>query len=142
MDSTYTVMIVDDNAEDRFLLTRFLQKTELSLVILKVSSGIEGLELLTTSVDVLQERYPGISAPVTLFLDINMPLMNGWEFVEELERLRASIQLNPTIVMMYSTSDDEQDKNKAQEYETVANYIVKGESTADTLKAAILANHQ
>lgn len=142
MDSTYTVMIVDDNAEDRFLLTRFLQKTELSLVILEVSSGIEGLELLTTSVDVLQERYPGISAPVTLFLDINMPLMNGWEFVEELERLRAKIQLNPTIVMMYSTSDDEQDKNKAQEYETVANYIVKGESTADTLKTAILANHQ
>lgn len=141
MTSTYTVMIVDDNSEDRYILKRYLQKTELSLVVLEMSSGADGIELLTTPVGELELQYPGISAPVTLFLDINMPLMNGWEFVEELERLRNEIQLRPTVVLMYSTSGDEYDRDKADQYKTIANYIVKGESTPESLKEAILAAH-
>ncbi|MFK8083301.1 MAG: response regulator [Granulosicoccus sp.] len=141
MTSTYTVMIVDDNSEDRYILKRYLQKTELSLVVLEMSSGADGIELLTTPVGELELQYPGISAPVTLFLDINMPLMNGWEFVEELERLRNEIQLRPTVVLMYSTSGHEYDRDKADQYKTIANYIVKGESTPESLKEAILAAH-
>jgi len=141
MASTYTVMIVDDNSDDRYILKRYLHKTGLSLVILEVASGQEGIDLLMTSIDELEAQHKGISAPVTLFLDINMPLMNGWEFVEELDRQRNNIQLKPMVVLMYSTSSDEHDKVKASEYETVANYIVKGESKPETLREAILANH-
>ncbi|MFK7857406.1 MAG: response regulator [Granulosicoccus sp.] len=141
MSSTYTVMIVDDNSEDRYILKRYLEKTELPLVLLEVSSGMDGIELLTTPVVQLEKEYPGISAPVTLFLDINMPLMNGWEFVEELELQSMKVELRPTVVLMYSTSADKYDKDKATQYKTVSNYIVKGESTPEMLKNAILSNH-
>jgi len=141
MDELYTVMIVDDNAEDRYFLKRYLGKTKLPLVILEVSSGTEGIELLTTPVEELAVLYPGISAPVTLFLDINMPLMNGWEFVEELDRRRPEVQLDPTVVLMYSSSNSHVDKNKAKEFETVRNYIVKGEHTPESLKQTILDNN-
>ena len=141
MDKLYTVMIVDDNESDRYSLKRYLQKTELALVILEVEGGREGIELLTTPVDELEKRYPGVSAPVTLFLDINMPLMNGWEFVEELERRRHEIELNPTVVLMYSSSSSEHEKSKAKGYAAIANYIVKGDPTPESLKESILANH-
>lgn len=141
MSSTYTVMIVDDNSEDRYILKRYLEKTELPLVLLEVSSGMDGIELLTTPVVQLEKEYPGISAPVTLFLDINMPLMNGWEFVEELELQSMKVELRPTVVLMYSTSADKYDKDKATQYKTVSNYIVKGESTPEMLENAILSNH-
>ncbi|MFK7859747.1 MAG: response regulator [Granulosicoccus sp.] len=139
MNSTYTVLIVDDNFEDRFLLKRYLKKTGLSLIVLEVSSGLEGIELLKTPLEELEVKYPGIRVPITLFLDINMPLMNGWQFLEELESQRKDIKLDPTVVMMYSTSDDSYDRSKAESYDSVANYIVKGESTPDSLKEAILS---
>lgn len=141
MDKLYTVMIVDDNDDDRYSLKRHLQKTKLELVTLEATGGREGIQLLTTPVNELKKQYPGISAPVTLFLDINMPLMNGWEFVEELERRRNDIQLNPTVVLMYSSSGTEHEKNKAKGYAAIANYIVKGDPTPESLKQTILANH-
>ena len=138
MERIYTVLIVDDNFEDRFLLKRYLHKTGLSLVVLEASSGAEGIELLMTPLDELILRYPGSNVPVILFLDINMPLMDGWQFVKELECRRREIQLDPTVVMMYSTSDADLDKNKALENHMIANYLVKGESNPETLKNAIL----
>lgn len=134
-------MIVDDNEDDRYSLKRHLKKTKLDLVTLEVEGGLEGIQLLTTPVDELEQQYPGISAPVTLFLDINMPVMNGWEFVEELERRRNDIELNPTVVLMYSSSDSEHEKNKAKGYSAIANYIVKGDPSPESLKQTILANH-
>lgn len=140
MSSPYTVMIVDDSFEDRFLLKRLLIKTGLSLVTLEVINGVEGIELLTTPVADLEIQFPGIQAPITLFLDINMPLMNGWEFIEELERRNHDIVLNPTVVLMYSTSDSDTDKARSAESKAVNSYIVKGESTPESLKEAILDN--
>jgi len=142
MNEQYTVMIVNDNSEDRYMLKRYLSKTKLSLVTMEVSGGPEGIELLTTPLHELESRYPGINAPVTLFLDINMPLMNGWEFVEELEIRRHQIALNPMVVLMYSSSESAYDINKSKEYKAVANYIVKGKTSPESLKQAILSNHQ
>ena len=136
-ERVYTVLIVDDNAEDRYLLKRYLKKTDLSLVILEAENGQEGIDLLCSPLDALQEAYPGIRAPVVLFLDINMPIMNGWEFVEELSERESQIELKPTVVMMYSTSDADDEKQKATTYSSVASYIVKGESNPEVLRKAI-----
>lgn len=141
MPTSYTVMIVDDSPEDRYLLKRQLKKTGLELVVLEVSSGDEGIKLLTTSPSELAVSHPGISGPITIFLDINMPLMNGWEFIEALDLHNQDIKLKPTVVLMYSTSDDDADKDKASQYDAVANYIVKGESTPVVLKEAILSHN-
>lgn len=135
---TYTVLIVDDNAEDRYLLKRFLSKTDLPLVVLEAASGREGIDLLCTPLAKMQQDYPGLKTPIALFLDINMPIMNGWEFVEELESRDDEIELKPTVVMMYSTSDADEEKRKASNYQAVAGYIVKGESSPDVLRQAII----
>ena len=135
---THTILIVDDNAEDRYLLKRFLKKTKLSLIILEAENGQQGIDLLSSPLDILEQTYPGLKPPVVLFLDINMPIMNGWEFVEELELRADVIELKPTVVMMYSTSDADNEKQKAATYSSVASYIVKGGSSPETLRQAII----
>lgn len=140
MSNSYTVMIVDDSPEDRYLLKRYLKKTELSLVVMEAAGGIEALETLKKPASQLETEYPGISAPITIFLDINMPLMNGWEFIEALDAHKETIELRPTVVLMYSTSDDDADKQRAAKYNSVSSYIVKGESTPESLKQAILSH--
>lgn len=139
MEDTYSVLIVDDNDEDRYLLRRLLKKTKLSLEILEAGGGRQGIDILTTPYDSLKPGYPDIRSPVSLFLDINMPEMNGWEFLEELERQQDSVQLNPTVVMMYSSSDDKYDKNKAKQFSAVSSYIVKGESKPEHFREVILS---
>lgn len=132
------MLIVDDNAEDRYLLKRYLKKTGLSLLILEASSGQEALDLLTSPVETLAREYPTLGPPVILFLDINMPLMNGWEFVEALESRAEEVQLKPTVVMMCSTADADEEKRKADNYQAVAGYIVKGCLSPENLRQAIL----
>lgn len=135
----YSVLIVDDSDVDRHILVRFLKKTQLPLVIMEASGGEEAMELLTSPRDQIEASYPGVRAPVTLFLDINMPVMNGWEFLEAIEARLDEIEIKPTVVLMHSTSNTGWEKQKAFGFEHVADYVVKGEYTSDELKASILA---
>lgn len=137
-DETYSVLIVDDSLEDRYLLKRSLAKTGLSLIILESDGGQAALDILTAPVEGLIAAHPGLSAPIALFLDINMPGMNGWEFLQVLAARDDSINLKPTIVVMYSTSDAHDEISKSKTFPQVSNYIVKGEQTPAILKKAIL----
>ena len=57
-----------------------------------------------------------------MFLDINMPNMDGWEFIEE---YMSTPTLEPLNIIMLSTSTSIKDKNKAKEYEMVKDFMTK-----------------
>ena len=141
MNRTYSVMIIDDDPDDRFILKRLIAKTNLPTVILEAENGRDGIETLLKPKDVLSKDHPGIDAPLALFLDINMPIMNGWDFLDALEERAADIQLKPTVVLMYSTSDSTYEKEKAGNYSTIQKYIVKGDLNPDELKKVIVDVH-
>jgi CheY-like chemotaxis protein len=62
--------------------------------------------------------------PDLLFLDINMPGMNGWDFIQEFERLNKELQ-DRVIIIMLTTSDNDEDVAKAKALNFVSDYITK-----------------
>lgn len=134
----HSILIIDDSAEDRYLLKRYLKKSGLNAAIAEVSNGEQGIDFLMQE-DQRVLQHPDIDAPLVIFLDVNMPVMNGWEFLDEFRNRQQQIQISPTIVVMYSTSDQEEDKARISEYDFVKTYISKGSFTPIELKNTIMA---
>ena len=133
----YSILIIDDSNEDRYLLKRYLNKCGLDVNIAEASNGEEALDFLI-NYHQYEDTYPGMQPPLLAFLDINMPIMGGWEFLEAFQENEDSVKIVPTIVVMYSTSDQDDEKTRIANYDFVSSYIVKGSYSPDELKQTIL----
>lgn len=85
---------------------------------------VEGLNFIATNYLNFTEEMP-----TTLFLDINMPEINGWEFLEEFAKMDERIRKQFSIYIV-STSIDYGDRNKANSNPLVTNYLEKPLSKA------------
>ncbi|WP_255356768.1 response regulator [Thioclava sp. SK-1] len=117
------ILLVEDNNLDAMMIERALGKVAPVSVVHRAVDGIHALELISSG----QVPYPFF-----VLLDINMPRMNGHEFLGE---LRASSQASDSMVFMFTTSDSAQDIAKAYS-ERVNGYIVKPQ-TKDGMKKII-----
>ena len=113
-----TVLIIDDSDADNFLHKRLIEKSGIVEQIVIKKNGFEALDYLTTPIDGV---YP---CPELVFLDINMPGLDGWGFLEEYllieEYKKAEI-----IICMLTTAYSEKDKERAKKYGLVDGYIGK-----------------
>jgi len=109
-------MLVDDNKIDNFFHERVIRKNHAAKIILTKESGFEAIEHLKKGNDVVQ--------PDVIFLDINMPCMNGWEFIEHYKNLDTDLQ-NSMIVVMLSTSDNPDDKALAKTHQILSDFKTK-----------------
>jgi CheY-like chemotaxis protein len=112
---TTNVLIVDDDLIIQLLHKRLLQKDGLHPNPLVCNNGVAAL-------DTIDEHC---SQPNTcvLLLDINMPVMNGWELLDELN-LR-NIPLGRIYVIMVTSSVDPLDRLKATEYQHIIGFLEK-----------------
>lgn len=120
------VMVVEDDAVDAEVVRRGIEKRGLEYELHVKPDGGEAINFLRS--DQLTTAQRG---NLVVLLDINMPGMNGHEF---LETLRADEQLRRTIVFVLTTSDHTRDKQKAYD-QNVAGYFVKSnvEGLLDTI---------
>lgn len=112
------IMLVDDNENDNFFHEREIKKTQLETTIISKESGAEALEYLNS-----MNVHRNIK-PLLIFLDINMPGMNGWDFLNEYGKLDKEIQ-SGTIVIMLTTSDNAETKAKAMSISSISDFITK-----------------
>jgi CheY-like chemotaxis protein len=106
------VLLVDDNEADNYFHERVLKKSGLVGIVATAINGQEALEYLQAS------RNPGSSdnkpmQPDLILLDINMPLMNGWEFLNEYANLGDEPGKKQVIVML-TTSLNPDDRTQAE----------------------------
>lgn len=111
----HNLMIVDDNDIDQMLYRRLVDKSGVVENVHSFTMAQDALDFLKTP-----ER-PEIDA---ILLDINMPRMNGFEFLDEATR-QFGRDFARIAVIMLTTSLSEQDRERANRYEVVREYIHK-----------------
>ena len=106
------VMLVDDNESDNFLHKRVIERSGITDQIVIVMNGQEALDFLISKngCGKPENQY---CQPELIFLDINMPVMDGWEFLDEYHKLEES-QKGKVVITMLTTSINPTDKKKAE----------------------------
>jgi CheY-like chemotaxis protein len=117
------IIIVDDDPTIRLLYTIFLKKAEILHKVNYYTNGKECIHYLDN-----HENHEESSFLV--LLDINMPIMNGWEFMDEIKK--KPYQNNTNIILVTSSIDPE-DKRKSKRYPRVLKYIEKPFTLSDAL---------
>lgn len=92
------VLFVDDDADDRMLFQSALDEIHPECVLSTAPNGVEALRLLS--------GMPG-NVPDVIFMDINMPQMNGRELLPRMKKL-PGLRTVPVVVYSTSTSKDDQ----------------------------------
>lgn len=119
-------LIIDDDPSNNFLCEIMLKKT---IAAMDIRTFLEP----EIAVNYIKKEYlNGNAVPTVLFLDINMPVMTGWDFLETFETFDDKIIQHFTIYIV-SSSVDQRDKKRAVENPFVIDYIEKP-VTAEKLK--------
>jgi len=119
------ILLVDDDDVDREAVVRGLKKMKVSNPVTIAEDGMSALEALRG-----EGEYTKLQRPNIVLLDLNMPRMNGIEFLQELRR---DARFKDTVVFVLTTSDSERDKVAAYDL-NVAGYILKSNVGDDFIK--------
>jgi CheY-like chemotaxis protein len=108
--------VVDDNEIDLFTIRRLADSVKVPYALEVFTNGKLAFDAFKACVE------DGVSPPQLVLLDLNMPVWDGWDFLDEIQQLNLSE--NPKVYIM-SSSVDPADKKKAKSYSYVADFVVK-----------------
>lgn len=111
------VLIIDDDPVSNFVTKLILKESGIAEVTGECFNGQEGMNFIKKHIDAQSDQNIDL-----IFLDLNMPIMDGWQFLEEYIHLK-DFELAPIYILSSSNYDD--DVNKAKKYPIVKNYLVK-----------------
>ncbi|WP_342646421.1 response regulator [Mucilaginibacter sp. CSA2-8R] len=114
-----SILLVDDDEINNFISIKLIKK---ALEYTEITACLDGSYAIKKLLD-LQAKDPN-SLPDYILLDINMPIMNGWEFLEDFKRLEID-PLKKSKIYIISSSVFSNDINKAKSYPLVKNFISK-----------------
>jgi CheY-like chemotaxis protein len=112
------ILLIDDNTDDNFIHERVIKKNNSANIIVAEQSGMAALAYIK------EKKFHKNAHPDLIFLDINMPGMNGWEFLQEYNKLDVKLQ-NIIIIVMLTTSDNPDDKAKAKKLNILSDFKTK-----------------
>lgn len=115
----HIVCLIDDDNIYQYTARVILESTGLAKQIHSFYDGKEALNYFIEQLPANAEALPDV-----IFLDINMPVMNGWEFLEEYNKLVTSFP-KPITVYVVSSSVNSTDMQRSRSYTSVADYLVK-----------------
>jgi CheY-like chemotaxis protein len=117
MNSIEGVLLIDDDNINNFLNARLIRKIGITENVQIALNGAEALKYLQN------EKEADRPCPPLILLDINMPVMNGFEFLDHF--IDQNLCSGNTIVIMLTTSTNEKDIDAIKHYKMVAGYINK-----------------
>ncbi|WP_339736288.1 response regulator [uncultured Sunxiuqinia sp.] len=118
-----SILLIDDNEADNFLHKLVIRDAACAEQVVAVNGGQEALEYLSET----EEGLHPLSE--LIFLDINMPGMNGWEFLEEYKKMDIS-RTEQIVAVMLTTSPNPDDEEKARQIPEISKFVNKPLSKA------------
>lgn len=115
-----TVCVIDDDIIHQFIMKKLVSDimSDNEKRILVFSNGLEGITYLKNTIN-KKEDLPDI-----ILLDLNMPIMDGWGFLNEYENLFPRLGKDIAIYIL-SSSDNPKDIERVKEYQKVSGYLIK-----------------
>ena len=118
MKNPFVISIVDDDDIYRYSIMRTLKDLNVTKKILVFRDGEEAIDFMLDNLGNSQDL------PDVIFLDINMPIMDGFEFMEEYVKIKPKVGKKITVYMI-SSSVNPVDLEKAKSISEISDYIIK-----------------
>jgi len=112
------IMLVDDDEIFTFIIKKIVEESKLSNHIDIFINGLEAINFLEANANAAEKL------PEVIFLDLSMPVLDGWGFLEEYIDLKPKLSKKITLYII-STSVSPLDFEKAKKYSDVTDFIVK-----------------
>jgi two-component system chemotaxis response regulator CheY len=123
------VFVIDDDKVFHFIIKKLFSKNNIDISPSFYFNGLEAIE------EIKEKINSGNTLPDLILLDINMPIMDGWQFLDEFRKTRIVTQGDRTTIYLVSSSDSISDINKAKEYQDqIKDYFFKPMTLEDLQK--------
>ncbi len=116
-----SVLLIDDDEGTNYINRKIVENADIAHHIQTTLNGKEAIQYLTHTGIYEQLAYP---QPELILLDINMPVMDGWEFLEAYHHLEES-QKTKAIIVMLTTSFNPDDKTRAEKNANISGFKYK-----------------
>lgn len=115
MDNKINLLVIDDDDINIFIIKKIVEKTGYNVNMISKANGLLAIDYLKATLN--KEEFPHL-----ILIDINMPVLNGWEFLDAYEQLSIMQRVD---MYMLSSSVYENDIEKAKTYAKVKGFISK-----------------
>jgi CheY-like chemotaxis protein len=113
------IFLIDDDSLVNFLNQEIIKDSYPDLKVRSFESATDALEDIKENI-----KTSHFSLPQLILLDINMPVMDGWEFLDEFNQLPKNLTKDCKVIM-HTSSIDPRDIEKAKTYPAVIDYVTK-----------------
>lgn len=118
MKKVKIVCIIDDDSIYRFTVQKYIEMLKLAEQVQSYGDGEAAMEALKANIN-QEDKLPDI-----ILLDVNMPIMDGWDFIEEFSQLHPSLP-KKVHVYMVTSSIDSRDKERASRISEISDFVIK-----------------